>query len=156
PDDVLAVDALAVRNLELVENLGDGSRRGTLLAVLDLTRTAMGSRRLREWILRPLRELERIQDRLDAVEGPAYRTVERGALREARGRVQALDRILGRVTMGTASPRDLSALAHSLRALPAAAEALQECVAPLARGLVKDMDPPLELARHLLDTLVDS
>jgi len=156
PEDVLMVDGLARRNLELVENLTDGSRRGTLLDVLDLTRTAMGSRALRDWILRPLRELERIQDRLDAVEELAYRTVERGALRESFGRVQDLDRILGRVTMGTASPRDLSALAHSLLALPAAATALQECVAPLSRALVKDLDPPLELARHLLETLVDS
>jgi DNA mismatch repair protein MutS len=156
PDDVLAVDGLALRNLELVENLTDGSRRGTLLEVLDLTKTAMGSRLLREWILRPLRELEPIQDRLDAVEELAYRTVAGGALREALGRVQDLDRILGRVTMGTASPRDLVALAHSLRALPAGAEALQECVAPLSRALVKDLDPPLDLARHLLDTLVDS
>jgi DNA mismatch repair protein MutS len=156
PGDVLVVDGLTRRNLELVENLSDGSRRGTLLDVLDQTRTAMGSRALRECILRPLTELERIQDRLDAVEELAYRTVQRGALREALGGVQDTDRILGRVTLGTASPRDLSALAQSLQALPAAATALADCEAPLARALVKDMDPPLDLAGRILATLVDS
>ena len=156
PGDVLVVDGLTRRNLELVENLTDGSRRGTLLDVLDQTRTALGGRALREWILRPLSELERIQDRLDAVEELAFRTVQRGALREAFGSVQDTDRILGRVTLGTASPRDLAALAQSLQALPAAGAVLADCEAPLVRALVKDMDPPLELAERILATLVDS
>ncbi len=154
--DVMAVDGLSRRNLELVENLADGSRRGTLLDVLDQTKTAMGGRALREWILRPLLELERIQDRLDAVEELAFRTVERGRMRESFGSVQDVDRILGRVTLGTASPRDLGALAQSLQVLPAAGAALAECVAPLVRALLKDMDPPLDLARRILATLVDS
>jgi DNA mismatch repair protein MutS len=156
PGDVLVLDGLTRRNLELVESLADGSRTGTLLDVLDETRTPMGSRALREWILRPLSELERIQDRLDAVEELAFRTLPRGALREALERVQDTDRLLGRVTLGTASPRDLSALAQSLEALPDAAAALAECEAPLSRGLVKDMDPPLDLARRILETLVDA
>ena len=153
--DVLVLDALTRRNLELVESLADGGRRGTLLEVLDHTRSAMGGRLLREWILRPLVELERIQDRLDAVEELAFRALDRGRLREALSRVQDLDRILGRVTLGTAGPRDLVALALSLRALPAAAEALGECVAPLVRLQVKDLDPPLDLAEDVARTLVD-
>jgi DNA mismatch repair protein MutS len=156
PGDVLVVDGLTRRNLELVENLTDASRRGTLLDVLDQTRTAMGGRALREWILRPLSELERIQDRLDAVEELAFRTVQRGALRETFGSVQDTDRILGRVTLGTASPRDLAALAQSLHALPAAGAALADCEAPLVRAQVKDMDPPLDLAQRILATLVES
>jgi DNA mismatch repair protein MutS len=144
--DGLAIDAATRRNLELVETIADGSKRGSLLGVLDMTRTAMGARALREWILRPLTSLERIQDRLDAVEELAFRTIERGRLREALGEVQDLDRILGRVTLGTAGPRDLAALARSLRALPAAAAALAECVAPLVRGELKDLEPPLDVA----------
>ncbi|HUL77182.1 MAG TPA: DNA mismatch repair protein MutS, partial [Vicinamibacteria bacterium] len=155
PRDVLVLDALTRRNLELVESLADGGRRGTLLDVLDHTRTAMGARRLREWVLRPLVELERIQDRLDAVEELAFRALDRGRLRGALGSVQDLDRILGRVTLGTAGPRDLVALGGSLRALPAAAEALGECLAPLLRGEVKDLDPPLDLADEVARTLVD-
>jgi DNA mismatch repair protein MutS len=107
---VLVLDALTRRNLELVENLVDGSRRGTLLDVLDHTATPMGARLLRELILRPLVEVERIQDRLDAVEELAFRTVDRGRLAESLGHVQDLDRLLGRVTLGTAGPRDLLAL----------------------------------------------
>src|SRR5260221_14419830 len=105
-EDVLVIDGLTRRNLELVESMMDGGRRGTLLDVLDQTRTAMGARALREWILRPLVELERIQDRLDAVEELAFRTIERGRLFEALAGVQDMDRILGRGTLGTPSPRD--------------------------------------------------
>jgi DNA mismatch repair protein MutS len=153
--DALVVDGLTRRNLELVESLADGSRRGTLLDILDLTGTAMGSRRLREWILRPLVQVEPIQDRLDAVEELAFRTLERGRLREALAAVQDLDRILGRVTLGTASPRDLVALARSLRTLPEAAAALAEAQAPLLRRELKDLDPPLDVAADVEATLVD-
>jgi DNA mismatch repair protein MutS len=155
PQDVLVLDSLTRRNLELVESLADGGRKGTLLDVLDHTRTAMGERLLREWILRPLVELERIQDRLDAVEELGFRALDRGRLREVLGRVQDLDRILGRVTLGTAGPRDLVALGQSLRALPGAADALVECVAPLLRLLAKELDPPLDLADEIARTLVD-
>jgi DNA mismatch repair protein MutS len=154
--DALVIDGVTRRNLELVESLLDGGRKGTLLAVLDHTRTAMGSRLLREWILRPLVEKERIQDRLDAAEELAFRVVERGRLREAFGRVQDLDRILGRVALGSASPRDLRALAASLRALPEAGAALEECQAPLLRALLKDLAPPLEVAAEIEGRLVDS
>ena len=152
--DVLAIDALTRRNLELVESLADGGRRGTLVDVLDHTKTAMGARALREWTLRPLVELERIQDRLDAVEELAFRALDRGRLRDALARVQDLDRILGRVTLGTAGPRDLVALGSSLQALPLAAEALVECLSPLVRLQLKQLDPPLDLAAEIERTLV--
>ena len=152
----LVIDALSRRNLELVENLVDGSRRGTLLEVLDLTETAMGSRRLKEWLLRPLAEMELIQDRLDAVEELGFRTVERGRFREGLDGVQDLERILGRVTLGTAGPRDLVALARSLRSLPAAAAALDECLAPLVRRELKDVDPLADVAADVEATLVEA
>jgi len=154
-EDGLVIDALTRRNLELVENALDGSRRGTLLDVLDLTRTAMGARRLRQWLLRPLAALEPIQDRLDAVEELAFRTVERARLREVLGDVQDLDRIVGRVSLGTSSPRDLRALARSLRALPEAAAAVDECQAPLVRSELKDLDPPLDVAEDVEAIVVD-
>ena len=154
-EDGLVIDALTRRNLELVENALDASRRGTLLDVLDLTRTAMGARRLRQWLLRPLAALEPIQDRLDAVEELAFRTVERARLREVLGDVQDLDRIVGRVSLGTSSPRDLRALARSLRALPEAAAAVDECQAPLVRSELKDLDPPLDVAEDIEAIVVD-
>jgi DNA mismatch repair protein MutS len=155
PGDALVIDRLTRRNLELVENLTDGTSRGTLLSVLDETKTPMGSRRLREWMLRPLIDLEPVQDRLDAVEDLAFRTLERGRFHEALAGVQDIDRILGRVTLGTASPRDLVSLARSLRALPKAAEALVDGVAPLVRRELREMDPPLDVAEDVERTLVD-
>ncbi len=154
-DDVLTIDSVTRRNLELVESLLDGSRRGTLLDVLDHTRTAMGARLLREWILRPLVGLERIQDRLDAVEELAFRALDRGRLREALARVQDLDRLLARIVLGTAGPRELSVLSASLAALPSGADALAECAAPLLRKQLKDLDPLPELAQAIAGTLVD-
>ncbi len=154
--DVLVIDGITRRNLELVESLADGTRRGTLLDILDLTQTALGARLIREWLLRPLVEKERIQDRLDAVEELAFKTRESDAAREALAGVQDLDRLMGRITLGTASPRDLSALARSLRALPPLVEALSETQAPLARRLVKETDPPLELADDIERHVVES
>jgi len=154
-EDSLLLDGVTRRNLELVENQADGGRSGTLLSVLDLTRTAPGARLLRQWILRPLRDVVEIQDRLDAVEELAFRTLERGACREAFGGVQDMDRILGRVTLGTAAPRDLTALARSLRALPAVEAALSALEAPLGRAQLKALDPPLDVAAEVEATLVE-
>ena len=153
--DILVLDGVTRRNLELVENLLDGTRRGTLLEVLDHCATPMGTRLLRDFVLRPLVEVERIQDRLDAVEELAFRTVDRGRLVLALGHVQDLDRLLGRITLGTAGPRDLIALCRSLRALPEARQAVDECVAPLTRGLAKEVDAIPDLADEIARTLVD-
>jgi len=154
--DALVIDRVTRRNLELVESLADGGRAGTLLHTLDQTGTAMGSRLMREWVLHPLVAVEPIQDRLDAVEELAFQTLARGRLREALKRVQDLDRLVGRITLGTASPRDLVSLAASIRALPAAVAALDESQAPLLRREQKDVDPPLDAAAEIEQRLVDS
>jgi DNA mismatch repair protein MutS len=153
--DGLVMDALTRRNLELTESLADGGREGTLLSVLDLCETAMGSRRVRDWLLRPLARLEEIQDRLDAVEELAFRTRERGALRDILRPVQDVDRIVGRVTLGTASPRDLQGLARSIRAVPAVAATLDQVGAPLLRREVKALAAPTDVADDIEATLVD-
>ncbi|MBN2371921.1 MAG: DNA mismatch repair protein MutS [Vicinamibacteria bacterium] len=154
-DEALVIDGATRRHLELVENLADGGRQGTLLALLDRTSTSMGARLLREWIMHPLALVEPIHDRLDAVEELAFSTVERGRLRDSLARVQDVDRILGRVTLGTASPRDLVALARSLRVTPALAEGLVWCVSPLLRLQQKDLAPPLDVADDIDATLDD-
>jgi len=154
--DVLVIDGLTRRNLELVENLTDGSARGTLLDVLDRTRTAPGTRLLRQWILRPLAQVALIHDRLDAVEELAFRTLERGSLREGLDAIADTERIVGRATLGSASPRDLVALAGSLNAVPGIRNTLAECTAPLVRSLVKEADPPLDVAADVAGTLVDT
>ena len=154
-EDALVLDGLTRTNLELLENQADGGRAGTLLATLDQTRTAMGARLLRHWITRPLRAIAEIQDRLDAVEELAFRTLEREALREALQQVQDVERLLGRATLGSAGPRELLALARSIHAAPRAQTALQELLAPLLRRQLKDLDPPLAVADEVLAQLVD-
>jgi DNA mismatch repair protein MutS len=153
--DCLVLDNLTQRNLELTQNLADGGRKGTLLDVLDRTETAMGARLLRDWILHPLVQLAPIQDRLDAVEELAFHTVERGRLRAALARVHDIERILGRVAAGSATPRDLVALARSLRALPDARNALPEPVAPVLRLQQKEADPPLDVADDVEGMIAD-
>jgi len=154
--DVLILDESTRRNLELVENLVDGSPRGTLLSVLDQTHTPMGGRLLRDWILRPLSRREPIQDRLDAVEELAFRTRTRNDLEDALARIRDLDRLVARLTFGRANPRDLASLANSLRGVGAAMEAGAELNAPLLRIQVKTLDPHEKLAERILGTLVDS
>ncbi len=153
--DSLVLDAVTRRNLELVESLADGSRRNTLLSVLDDTRTAMGARAMREWLIAPLVNRDLIQDRLDAVEELAFRAIEREALRTSLAQVQDLERLIGRVVLGAAQPRDLLALARSLRAVPFAESALANVQAPLSRRLARELQPPLELAEDIEINIAD-
>ena len=154
--DVLILDESTRRNLELVENLIDGSPRGTLLSVLDQTHSPMGGRLLRDWILRPLSRREPIQDRLDAVEELAFRSRTRSDLEDALARIRDLDRLVAKLTFGRSNPRDLVSLASSLRGVAAAIVAGAELNAPLLRGQIKSLEAQEVLADHIVKTLVES
>jgi DNA mismatch repair protein MutS len=125
-DSFVTLDEAAQRSLELVRNLEDGSRERTLLAVLDHTRTPMGARLLRRAILEPLRDPAAISKRLDAVEALFRRQHLLAAVRERLRRVSDLERLAGRVAMSRAHPRDLRAIADSVRAAAAVAEIIAE------------------------------
>ncbi len=118
------LDETAQRSLELVRNLEDGSRERTLLAVLDHTRTPMGTRMLRRAILEPPCERAAISARLDAVEGLYRRQHVLTAVRERLRRVSDLERLAGRVAVARAHPRDLRTIAASVRAAQEAARLL--------------------------------
>jgi len=121
----LVLDAVTVRNLELIEPLFAGTDAGvTLFRCLDATVTPMGKRLLRSWMLRPSVDLAEINTRLDAVEVEVKDTVAREELRRALDGVLDLERLLSRVTLETANPRDVLALAASLAKLPAVRTAL--------------------------------
>src|SRR5262249_4118408 len=109
----LTLDAATRRNLELFETLG-GERCGSLLGVLDRTRTPMGARRLRDWLLYPLVDPSEIGRRLDAVEALHDQLDVRTRLREALAGTGDLARLAGRIGARTAGPRDLVALATAL------------------------------------------
>jgi DNA mismatch repair protein MutS len=137
--DCLLIDPTTLKHLEIVEAV-DGGRPGSLLDEIDRTVTAMGSRLLRAWLLRPLIALEPIRDRLDAVEELAYRSTDRGKLREALKGVQDLERLTSRIALGSAGPRDFVGLRQSLAAIPRVRVLLTECRAPLVRSLLGELD----------------
>ena len=111
----LVLDAVTVRNLELIEPLFAGADAGvTLFRSIDATVTPMGKRLLRAWMLRPSIELSEINARLDAVEAQVKEIIAREELRRALEGVLDLERLLSRVTLETANPRDVLALAASL------------------------------------------
>jgi DNA mismatch repair protein MutS len=122
----LVLDAVTVRNLELIEPLFAGADAGvTLFRSIDATVTPMGKRLLRSWLLRPSIELTEINARLHAVESQVTETVGREELRRALDGILDLERLLSRVTLETANPRDMLALAASLSKLPAVRRSLQ-------------------------------
>ena len=152
--DCLIVDPITLKHLEVVQG-SDGSGKGSLLAEIDRTVTSMAGRMLRSWLLRPLVSLERIRDRLDAVEELAFRATDRGKFREALKGVQDLERLVARAALGTAGPRDLVALKQSLTATPRVKLVLEAVRAPLLRSLLAELDD-LPDVRGLIDrTLLD-
>jgi DNA mismatch repair protein MutS len=122
----LVLDAVTVRNLELIEPLFAGADAGvTLFRSIDATVTPMGKRLLRSWLLRPSIDIAEINARLDAVGVQVKETIAREELRRALDGILDLERLLSRVTLETANPRDVLALAASLAKLPAVRKALE-------------------------------
>ena len=115
--DCLLIDPITLKHLEVVTG-SEGGPQGSLLHEIDRTVTPMAGRLLRSWLLRPLSSLERIRDRLDSVEELAFHTTERGQFRDTLKAVQDLERLVARVALGTAGPRDLVSLRQSLDAIP--------------------------------------
>ncbi|MBZ5646699.1 MAG: DNA mismatch repair protein MutS [Acidobacteriia bacterium] len=152
----LVLDAVTVRNLELIEPLFAGTSDDvTLFRTLDATITPMGKRLLRAWMLRPAIDAGEIRRRLDAVEVQVRETIAREELRRAMDGVLDLERLLSKVTLESANPRDLLALAGSLRRVPniraAVARLSAERLAAL-HGLLDELRDVSDLIEH---TLVD-
>src|SRR5580765_4561051 len=152
--DALLIDPTTLKHLEILEG-SDGGRAGSLLDELDRTVTAVGSRMLRSWLLRPLVALEPIRDRLDAVEELAFRTTERGKFRDAVKSVQDLERLVARAALGTAGPRDLVGLKHSLAVSPRLRTVLADLQAPLVRSLLAQLDDLVDVRSQIEATLID-
>jgi DNA mismatch repair protein MutS len=152
--ECLVVDPITLKHLEVVQG-SDGGPKGSLLAEIDRTVTPMAGRLLRSWLLRPLVSLERIRDRLDAVEELAFRATDRGRFREALKAVHDLERLVARAALGTAGPRDLVALKASLAAVPRVRLVLEPLQAPLVRSLVAELDELADVRDLIERTLVD-
>jgi DNA mismatch repair protein MutS len=152
--DALLIDPVTVRHLHVVEG-AEGGRAGSLVEQLDRTVTAMGGRLLRQWLLRPLVTLARIQDRLDAVEEFAFRSTDRARLRDALKGVHDLERLVARVSLATASPRDLASLAQSLSIVPRLRASVREFQAPLVSSLAVEIDELVDVRDAIATTLAD-
>lgn len=148
-EQFMNLDATAIRNLELVKNMREGGKRGTLLDVLDFTATSMGFRCLRNWIECPLVDLVRIGERQDAVEELVNQPALRDGLQECLKEVFDLERILSRLEVGSANARDMVSLRASLGALPRLKEQLQSA----RTGLLRKLTDRIHLHSEIYDTL---
>jgi len=151
--DHMVLDAATVRNLELVEPLFAGeSKESTLISVLDKTCTGMGGRLLRRRLLNPACQLEEIESRLDAVGELAGKVILRGDLRKTLSLIHDLERLLAKVTLGSATPREMLGLGRSLAQLPhlTALTTQLESVA-----FKRDMDPVADVRDNILASISD-
>ncbi|MFL5596630.1 MAG: DNA mismatch repair protein MutS [Gemmatimonadaceae bacterium] len=161
PGDVMPLDEMTRRNLELVESMRGGETSGTLLGVLDRTLTPMGARLLRQWLLAPLVDRSRIDARLAAVDALSDSLV-RSAMRESLDGVRDVERLAGKAAAGRISPRELRALGDSIARLPIVETALKRASAAAnaesdsAFGRhVSSWDNCADLCHGIISTLVE-
>ncbi|HJA65929.1 DNA mismatch repair protein MutS [Lachnoclostridium sp. An169] len=141
----MMLDSSTRRNLELCETLREKQKRGSLLWVLDKTKTAMGARTLRKYVEQPLIDKAEIIRRLDAVEELKNQAISREEIREYLTPVYDLERLITKITYGSANPRDLTAFKTSLEMLPHIRCILEEMQTPLLREIYKDLDALTDL-----------
>ena len=154
--EALVLDAVTVRNLELVEPLFAGERKdATLLAVIDQSVTGMGGRLLRRRLLRPSMDRAEIEARLDAVEELLASAILRSELCKQLAGVMDLERLLAKVTLGTAGPRDLLALGRSLAALPRLRQQIAECRSVRLAELRRRTDELPDVRDRILNGIAD-
>lgn len=149
----MMLDPATRRNLELTATIRDGSKRGSLLDVLDRTVTPMGARLLRAWIGQPLLDLDHLEARLDAVAALHGSGTARAAVRDALRQVSDLERLVNRLLVGRAGPRDLLALAGSLEAVPALRESI--AFAEALSGMHEALDPCPDVVALIGQAIVD-
>ena len=149
----MLLDSSTRRNLELTETLRDKNKKGSLLWVMDKTQTAMGARLLRNYLEQPLVQMEEIEQRLDAVETFMNEAVTRDEIREYLSAIYDLERLLGKVSYKTASPRDLIALKKSLEMLPHVKVLLKDFTQDLLHDIDHDIDDLHDIC-HLIESSI--
>ncbi len=150
PARFLKLDQTTIRNLELVEG-SNGNREWTLLSMLDRTKTGMGARLLRSWLLRPSLDVRGLEQRHDAVENLIESASGMGRLGQVFKSIYDIERLLGRVTLETANPRDLLALKSSFRTLPNLQRLLDNYRARLLRPKLDLLEDLVELLKTSID-----
>ena len=151
PSDCMILDDATKTNLELLQTLVERKRQGSLLGVLDQTKTAMGGRLLRSWLLQPLLELAQIGARHDAVEWLVDRQATRQSLREVLKGIHDIERLTGRLSTLLATPRDLFSLGNSLRELPRLMDTLRAALRVPTESFPSDLPALLSLGNDLAE-----
>ena len=151
----MIIDSSSRRNLELVETMRDKEKRGSLLWVLDRTKTAMGARFLRQNLEQPLRDKKMIEDRFDAISELIESLADREELREYLNAVYDLERLMTRISYRTANPRDLVAFRNSIQVLPGIRNILSGMKSELLQNLYQELDPLDDLTKLLVDAIDD-
>ncbi|MCH4435536.1 DNA mismatch repair protein MutS [Staphylococcus haemolyticus] len=152
--DFMKMDYYAKRNLELTESIRLKSKKGTLLWLMDETKTPMGARRLKQWIDRPLINKERIEERLSIVESFMNHFIERDTLRGYLNQVYDIERLVGRVSYGNVNARDLIQLKHSISEIPNI-KSLLESMNDVASNQFSSLEPLEDLLQVLEDSLIE-
>ena len=152
--DFMKMDYYAKRNLELTESIRLKSKKGTLLWLMDETKTPMGARRLKQWIDRPLINKERIEERLSVVESFMNHFIERDTLRGYLNQVYDIERLVGRVSYGNVNARDLIQLKHSISEIPNI-KSLLESMNDVASYQFSSLEPLEDLLQVLEDSLIE-
>ena len=151
----LFIDAASRRNLELTETLRDKNKHGSLLWVLDRTKTAMGARFLRNLLEKPLLGIPEIEARQDAIQEFLSRYIDREELREYLAPIYDMERLMGRITLGSANARDMLAFGSSIAALPPIKDLLESFSAPLLRDFSQSLDDLRDLSALLARAIAD-
>ena len=152
--DYMKMDFYAKRNLELTESIRLKSKKGTLLWLMDDTKTPMGARRLKQWIDRPLINQRDIEQRLDAVEQLVNGFIERDELRSYLNMVYDIERLVGRVSYGNVNAKDLVQLNYSIKQIPYVKEIIERLDSK-SIDRFKDLEPLNDLERLLDESLVE-
>ena len=154
-DHFMLIDSSSRRNLELVETLREKQKRGSLLWVLDKTKTAMGARMMRSFVEQPLVDVEEIEMRQDAIEELNNKPMIRDEIREYLQPVYDLERLISRISYHSANPRDLLAFRSSLEMLPHIRLLLKECSGSALQEIYEDMDALEDLCELITAAIVD-
>lgn len=151
----MILDSSTRRNLELTETLREKQKRGSLLWVLDKTKTAMGARLLRNYVEQPLIEKTAIEDRLDAIEELNHQMISREEIREYLNPIYDLERLISKISYKTANPRDLLSFRNSLEMIPALKQVLSEFSAPLLKEICDNMDELTDIYELLEHSIIE-
>jgi len=153
--DFMVIDEVTKRNLELTQSLFEQGKKGSLFWVLDETMTAMGSRKLKQWLNYPLMDIREIERRLEGVSELKEKKIERKQLKECLKGIQDIERLTSRIYLGHANARDLIGLKNSLQNLPNLKTTLQTFTSPIVKELTSEIEGFDDLCQLLESSILE-